>query len=250
MNKHATPCKTKEAEGPERVYKLSDYPLNEEQWQALGQFLQQEEWYNDWPQGFNRITDCQTLYDDINADEDEVLVPLIVSTHGNHDNKRKRMDDYPRLVPRDEEFGPFNDDQHDLYLFIHPDEMGYFAPSAFSSLRHDYFPRDYESIVVDPLLTHSCSYYGLILQEGGAVQATDKLAYCDRFYSEGEDYSLDQIEEWFHIDQGHRWTASVYLPQRNYFQETRDLFSRHFEWLQQQGQQQPVSGGNEKKKDF
>lgn len=242
MIEHATPYNAGrgegESEGPRREYNLSDYPLTEQQWQKLGKFLKREDWYDHWPEGLHQITDCVKLQEDIdNEDEYQDLYNLIVSTYGQSPSKkRKGKMTYPTtLLPRCAPSGVWNDGDHHLYLFVHPDEMGYFAPSAFSSVKNDYFQREYESIVLDPLLTHSCSYYGYILHDGnnheGGEDLSNKLGYCDRFYSAGDHYSFEDIEEWVEIEKGNSLIGSVYLPNRNYFQETRDLFSRHFEWL-------------------
>ncbi len=236
---HATPYNDANGDGggPRRVYNLSDYPLNEQQWKKLGKFLKREDWYDHWPEAYHQITDCKQLLEDIDTEEHGDLVELIAATYGQSDSgkKRKNRQTYPTLVPRSNGVsGPHDDEQHHVYLFVHPDEMGYFAPSAFSSLKNDYFPREYQSIVIDPLLTHSCSYYGAVLHENNVEDGedlTNKLGYCDRFYSEGDEYHFEDIEEWYDIEDGNNLVASVRIPERNYFKETRELFSRHFEWL-------------------
>jgi hypothetical protein len=238
---HTTPASRdgNNGNGSRREYNLSDYPLNENQWKRLGKFLKREDWYDHWPEAYHEITDCATLLNDIDTEEHGDLIELIIHTYGQQQKQNKkrknRQQSYPTLVPRSLEHGPYNDGNHEVYLFIYPDEMGYFAPSAFSSLKNDYFPREYQSIILDPLLTHSCSYYGYILHEGTnhehGEDLTNKLGNCDRFYAEGDEYHFEDIEEWVDIEQGNNLIGSLYLPDRNYFKETRELFSRHFEWL-------------------
>lgn len=206
--------------GPAKEYSLSNYPLSQSQWTELAILFENEEWWDGFEENFKNITDSETLFNDVNNDDTMELIELIKATYG----KKVELPLVPRLISREAD-GPHNDNFHHAYLFVHPDEMGYFAPSSFSCVNFDYFDREYYSIILDPLLTHSASYYGKILANG--THTLNQLGSCDRFYHAYEDYDYEEIE-WVDINDGNSLIGSVFI-QGNYFLQTRELFSKHFE---------------------
>lgn len=137
------------------------------------------------------------------------------------------MDNFlPTFVPRDAD-GPHNDGKHDCYLSVHPDEYGYAPSTAFSSLPPEgYFPhlQQFTESTFDPLLTHSKSHFGRIIQ---VAKESDK-------YIDDPDFSMKFVGtwdselgagielEWMPLDDRR-------FPTENYIARLRDIFNRHFD---------------------
>jgi hypothetical protein len=133
------------------------YGLTDVQWQLVYQKLLNFGWRQDetfrtqFPQ---LLADCQTNW------------ALIFALNKAAEKWRRKSEDAwePTVAPRHAD-GAHNDGLHHCYFIKHPDEMGYAAPSAFSSAGNGYFEREYASAVIDPLLTHSQSILGSLIQK-------------------------------------------------------------------------------------
>ena len=241
---------------PRRAFRLQDYPLTTKQWYALAEYLNDEEWYESWPHSYYAISDCESLANDLmGGDHYGDLYQLILSTHLVRKDG-KDVHPFPRLVSREEFLSFQKSEREDVYLFIHPDEMGYFLPSSLStvpsphylSLTHTFLLPDNSekekmSVIIDPLLTHSLSYYGKKIQTERKGEIRDVLGYCDYLEDEmvDDEYSEDDddrdhdsdIREWIPIEGGSYLMNAMSLSKdRNYFEEVRTLFIEHFQYLQ------------------
>ena len=106
-------------------------------------------------------------------------------------NKIEKKDNFPTFFSRESK-GSHNDNKHECYLFQHSDEMGYAASTAVSSMNDNYFKREYLSIFIDPILTHTQSFYGKLISECKQQEKwinnpnfpDNYVGYCDRFYDE------------------------------------------------------------------
>lgn len=137
---------------------------------------------------------------------------------------------FPLFISRKAD-GPHNDGKHDCYLSAHPDEMGYSASTAFSSVPpEDYYWQlcdDGVKSTFDPLLTHSKSHYGKII-----AQAKESEEYAD-----DEDFPLQYVgvEDPEMGDEELMWVPLEETPSLHngmpdhYIERLRDLFNRHFD---------------------
>lgn len=142
--------------------------------------------------------------------------------------KSKRSETFPKYVSRFTN-GPHNDGDHDCYLSLHPDEMGYAASIAMSSVPLGYYDHsEFDKAVFDPLLTHSKSHWGKQLAKS---KKTEKFANDDSFPFNCIgffDSNLGEDEELEYVDIEETKGDSGYCP-FNYIPELRDLFNRHFD---------------------
>eukprot|EP01031_Cornospumella_fuschlensis_P024579 gene24579-29696_t len=148
-------------------------------------------------------------------------------------SKKAKLDEtsVPMEIPRDAD-GPHNDGNHDCYLSVHPDENGYATSTVLSSAPQGYHAEfcssEYETLLFDPVLTHTQSYAGLKIAEAKPLpDYVDCAAFPDCFigsYREavGEDVEWIPLESALGLDGGGGWGP------HNYFAELRDLYNRHF----------------------
>jgi hypothetical protein len=198
------------------------YGLTAEQWQQVFAFYEVDGWWDD--------EDIQAqfpaLLADLLADENGYLSRTI---EGMSRREGRAFGGWvPTVVPREAD-GPHNDGVHHCYLFMHPDEMGYAAPSAFSSTPAGYFEREYASAVIDPLLTHSQSENGRLIQE---CKLDEQWAGDQRFplhyygdldcYEPVNEVTTDLIN-WVSDEHGEELANPANLD------DIRQVFTRHFE---------------------
>jgi hypothetical protein len=125
---------------------------------------------------------------------------------------------FPVVAAREAD-GAHNDGFHHCYLFSHPDEYGYMSPGAVSSARDNYFKRDYKSAAIDPILTHSESFYGKLIAEckqeplliDNPLFPLHYCGCCDRY---DDTISANMIQ----------WS-----PRSNQPDMTLSIFTKHFE---------------------
>lgn len=132
--------------------------------------------------------------------------------------------DFPIFEPR-ESSKVQNDGKHDLYLFSYPGEYGYSPSTIVSSLPPGYYERDIELTYFDPLLTHSKSHYGKIIEE---AKKKEEYANDDNFplgYIGCEDENESEIQ-FIPFNEASE-DGSCSSPE--YFQKMRDFIERHFE---------------------
>jgi hypothetical protein len=135
---------------------FGQYGLTEEKWQQVYSEMRSHRW---WKSESLRAQFPQ-LYADCRKNRD-----LLSAIQKAAEKWRRKSDAWePTVAPRNAD-GAHNDDLHHCYFIKHPDEMGYAAPSAFSSAGNGYFEREYASAVIDPLLTHSQSILGSLIQK-------------------------------------------------------------------------------------
>jgi hypothetical protein len=204
-----------------KEYDLEEYQLDEQQWIRLAKALA----LDNWKEKFDEICDDQFLFQDI--ERSEHFRNWIVSMY----DSRGRDSFYPALIPRHILSGKMDEDKCHLYLFCHLDEFGYLAPTAFSSLRTGYFLREYNSIAIDPLLTHSCSFFGYLIRESENNRDLDNMIGVS--YDQSDSMKFEEIE-WVNIKKGNmKVSSSASALEYNFFQKTREMFFRHFKWLAQ-----------------
>ena len=197
-------------------------------WLRKGLLTHDEQFLNEFSSSYldSHNANANNGEDDDEEDEDDED-----DDHQDVNDPRKRVKNsmdhaFPVFVPRSAD-GPHNDGKHDVYLSVHPDEMGYAPSAAFSSLPpRDYFRNlsdlDWTMSTFDPLVTHSKSHYGQVIQE---AKETDEyknkpdfpLGYIGNFDSEGDE------QTWITLKRSLSW-----FP-RNYIIGLRDLFNRHFD---------------------
>jgi hypothetical protein len=186
------------------------YELSSEEWELLSALLASDNW-PEHPQ-FLRM---QVQYPGLSG----ILRSNIGFQNRLRSIARARQNKrVPALVSRQSD-GAHNDGLHHCYLFDHPDEYGYYSPTAVSCADDHYFDRDDSSAMLDPLLTHSQSLYGQLIRKckehpdrcNDPLFPLHYIGDCDRFYHTGR-YDAGSIE-W-------RTTKAKW---------TRDIFTRHFE---------------------
>ena len=131
------------------------------------------------------------------------------------------------------EDGPHNDGQHEVYLSVHPDEMGYAPSAVFSSLpATDYFDhlQEWTMNTFDPLITHSQSHYGQIIRfakesDEFATNSDFPLNYIGKFDSE---MGSEQELMWIPMEEANSLDNRCGWPPR-YISDIRMLFNNHFD---------------------
>jgi hypothetical protein len=202
------------------------YGLTAEQWQQVFALYEVDGWWDD--EEFR--AQFPVLLADLLADENAYLSRTI---KGMSRREGRTFGGWvPTVVPREAD-GPHNDGLHHCYLFMHPDEMGYAAPSAFSSTPSGYFEREYASAVIDPLLTHSQSENGrLIMQCKLEARWANDQRFPLHYYGDldccepGYEVTTDLIN-WVRDEQGQQLAFPGNLD------DIRQIFTRHFEteWI-------------------
>lgn len=129
---------------------------------------------------------------------------------------------HPRLVPREAD-GPHNDGLHHFYLFSHIDEMGYSSSTAMSNAPEMYHSRcrEYDCAHVDPVLTHSKSYFGQRIAEA-AEEHEDDPQFPLGYFVNLDTFESDDLE--FVDDED-----SISAQGDGCFTEVRNVFTKHFE---------------------
>jgi hypothetical protein len=201
---------------------LDRYGLTADQWQQVFAFFAGGGWWG------NEDFQAQfpALYADLEAGKTAHLSRTI---EGMSRREGRAFDGWvPTVAPRGAD-GPHNDGRHHCYFFGHPDEMGYAAPSAFSSAPAGYFEREYASAVIDPLLTHSQSEYGKLIEE---CKLEGQWANDERFplhyyghldCDDADDEITTDLIEWVCNEEGAQLANPANLDY------IRQVFARHFE---------------------
>jgi hypothetical protein len=195
------------------------FPLPPGGWDQVDAVMASDNW-NEHPDFLQMQAQFPDLFGKLLSDKD-------LQRHVRNRALAKHNKRFPSLAPRQSD-GAHNDGLHHCYLFDHPDEYGYCSSTAVSSADEMYFHREYASALVDPLFTHSLSFYGKLISEckmqpERSLDPLFPLHYignCDRFRGYGR-FSADMIE----------WTAVDSLDDEHdyHVRNTRAVLTKHFE---------------------